>query len=198
MVTMGEGQAGSMPITLSWQVTMSTDMVPHLSWPNWLINRVDPTTWVRACFSISSGGVWGDWLPQRILAMSTNPGRGACSWAIMSSGGVSTLGLEVASGSSVRVAMGFGHPAPLIGPNAPLTQALQLLLELCSRGWRLGGLFSSWWGYPHQVRWGNLTENLLVSEHGEGLHGLPQFSNTFCQLAWLSQGWQFGFLNPVL
>ena len=44
MVTVGEGWAGCMPITLSWQVTMSTDMVPHPPWTIQLTNRVDPTT----------------------------------------------------------------------------------------------------------------------------------------------------------
>ena len=40
-----------------------------------LMNKVDPTTGVGAC-SVGSGGVWGDWLLHRVLAISTNPGGG--------------------------------------------------------------------------------------------------------------------------
>ena len=134
MVIVGEGWAGSMPIILGWQVTMLLDMVPHASWTIWLTNRVDPTIWVGACSTIGSGGVWGNWLPCRVLVISMNPGGGAHGWAMVPLGGVSTFGLEVASGSSLGVATDIGHPTPLIILNIPLIWALWVLLQLCSKG----------------------------------------------------------------
>ena len=94
---------GSTPIILSWHVTMSTDRFPHESLTMWLTNRVDPTTGMGACSSVSSGEVQGNWLLHRVLAISTNPGRGTHGQTMAPSIKASTLGLEVASGLELQV-----------------------------------------------------------------------------------------------
>ena len=103
IVTMG---VDPIPITLSWHVTMLTDRFSQASWIILLMNKVGSTTGVGAWPLFSSGGVWGSWLWDRVLAMSANPGRGTYCQTMAPSIEVSTLGLEVASGLNCELSQG--------------------------------------------------------------------------------------------
>ena len=189
---------GSLPIILSWQVTMSIHMVPHTSWTIQLTNRVDtPTTWVGTCSTISYG-VWGNCLPCRVLAISMNPGGGTHSQAMVPSGGLSTLGLEVANGLW-GVATGFGCPTPLTVLNTPHIWAFWFLLWLPFQGmetwWNLFSMLSlsswmgqlhwkpglyTWWGAPWPP-W--VLESILPAGTSPSVGGLA-FSAQYCGVLW--------------
>ena len=63
---------------------------PHTSWTILLTTTVDPISWGRAC-SFASGG-WDVWLLLRVLVISANPGKGACSQTLVLSSEASILG----------------------------------------------------------------------------------------------------------
>ena len=54
----GGGMLGRLwPITFNWQVIISMDMTPQVSWIILLITRVDPTIGVGTCSYIGLGGI---------------------------------------------------------------------------------------------------------------------------------------------
>ena len=201
MVMLEEGWVGSRPITFNWQVIMSMVVIPHTSWIILVTTTVDPTTWGRACSPAGRG--WGNWPLCKVLAISTNPGGGVCSWALALSSGVSTSGLYMAKGPSVWVvATSFECPMSLVSlvlliSPVPLVLALQFLLQLHSWGVKaqwfcgLGGVTQTIWG----LYW---VEYFSISEHDKWLHTLLQLLDAFCQLAWLIQQCGCGYFGPML
>ena len=100
-------------------------------------NMVYPVIWIGPCLSATYGGTpvttWDGLSLCKVLAMSANPG-GICCQMIVLSGCVSAPWVRAATELFAgMVAVGFDHPMPLVIMDAPLTQALQFQLQLCSQ-----------------------------------------------------------------